>query len=70
MTQAKPMPEPKKCPFCGGRVETHCNGGYWSMDEVFYIECNSRQCGLIGPIRKTKRGALNAWNRTEVRKGK
>ena len=72
----KALPEIKRCPFCGSRAAVddclgqHTEGLTDAGKQVFgrlallwNVYClNGIRCGVFGPIRKTKRGAINAWN--------
>lgn len=56
----KKLPALKPCPFCGAkRVYIASKGGgfFWA------VECSNGACWVVGPWRKTERGAINAWNR-------
>jgi len=52
-----PLPRIKKCSFVTGNPELIALGfGCW-------VSQKDREFEIIGPLRKTKRGAINAWNR-------
>ena len=48
----------KPCPFCGGTDLCVDQFGL----EKFGVSCESADCGAIGPERKTKDDAIEAWN--------
>ena len=54
--------ELKSCPFCGSKpfepVPMYADNG----DYGFAAYCAKRKCGTIGPLRKTERTAIVAWN--------
>lgn len=54
----KPEPEIKPCPagHAGANVET------WRLDQEYGLQCHRGHC-WAGPIRKTRRGAIKAWNK-------
>lgn len=57
----------KQCPFCGKRANLREMGSFGPVNSpsvvaYWYVGCNSR-CGCYGPIRKSKAGAIKAWNR-------
>ncbi len=53
MSKPKPLPEIEKC-ICGGKTEVGEYIGY-------YVGCC--ECLMAGPQRKTKRGAIETFNR-------
>jgi len=55
MTKPKPLPEIQKCPLCG-----HSAWCFW--DGQWRVACGYWRCRVSGPLRNTKRGAINAWN--------
>ena len=50
---------PKPCPFCGSKKPRVQANTYYLVSVV----CTSVRCGAAGPKRKTKNGAIAAWNR-------
>lgn len=49
----------KPCPFCGGKAEIY--GGRASNGEpLYWVWCG---CHANGPIKRTRQGALAAWNK-------
>lgn len=48
----------KPCPFCGGKAKLM---DLWATGIA--VECCTTRCFISGPERKTKRGAIAAWNR-------
>lgn len=64
MTKNKSLPEIECCPFCGNPKPTIWFSDNIYTDNVYTIHCDSHKCrGVNGPQRKTKRGAIEAWNR-------
>jgi hypothetical protein len=70
------MEELKPCPFCGSLSivkkeqkfkASNCDD--WSDDIHFYshtdywAKCKKRACSANGPIKRSERGAVEAWNR-------
>ena len=47
----------KRCPFCGTKENLDIG-----RTRVWWISCLSKNCGAEGPIRKTRKGAIEAWN--------
>ena len=59
------MTEFKRCPFCGGKVETEVMSGY---REMTFFRCDNPDClAFISFNRKygieTEEQAIEAWNR-------
>ncbi len=57
MTKQIPQPEIDPCLWCGFVRMVACNLGAPSWT----VACP--KCKAMGPVRKTPRGAINAWNR-------
>lgn len=57
------MSELKPCPFCGTKegLNNLLVGRF--AREIWSVGCFSVRCGCEGPLRKTKSGAIQAWNR-------
>ena len=61
MPKMKPI---KACPFCGHDAVIEET---WIAD-YFWVQCQFKQCHGTGPYRKTREGAIAAWNsRVEIR---
>lgn len=56
----KPRPAipPLRCPWCAHKTRVIDCGG-----ALCFVECTNLRCDVHGPIRKTARGAVRAWNR-------
>lgn len=65
MTKANPLPEIVKCPSCGGKCGLCCGSDFTGLGE-FYVQCihprSTWGCGMRGPFKKTRRGAILAFN--------
>ena len=60
-SKRKPLPKIYKCPFCRSTKVA-------AMEDLqCWVECCNKKCGAEGPIRKTLRGAIIAWNVASVR---
>lgn len=59
MTQPKPLPEIARCE-CGRRADVYLREYEVIKVKEHYVNCD---CDWTGPTRKTKRGAILAWNR-------
>ena len=69
MTKPKPMPKIGKC-GCGSADtgwESAFLVGLQHEGGPFCVHCG--KCGKEGPIRKTPRGAITAWNKLMRGKG-
>ena len=64
MSKRKPLPEIEPCPFCGGKG---ASGGYGPPGKDYSVQC--QRCRASGPYRKTRRGAINAYNRRHAAPG-
>ena len=60
MAKRKPLPEIEPCPFCGGKGSDKLQVAVTSFGD--HVQCLNPRCQAIGPIRKTTRGAINAYN--------
>lgn len=57
------------CPFCGSK-----RVGTWKMpcktlpnaNKFAVVWCPKDGCQAVGPVRKTRTGAINAWNKRVV----
>lgn len=57
MTKPKPLPTIARCPSGHKpRLEPFASGR-------FFVECYYGLLCWSGPVRKSRRGAINAWNR-------
>ncbi len=65
----KPLPKIEKC-SCGRKAALgrRTRSESWNTTlipnlfvEEFYAGCGT--CAVVGPLRKTNRGAINAWNK-------
>lgn len=43
------------CPFCGGYAQTVKFSGRWG----YFVSC---RCSAVGPSRRTREAAIEAWN--------
>jgi hypothetical protein len=59
-SEGRPLPESKKC-VCGRVTIITCAGRGALVERR--VECSDYACDAKGPWRKTKRGAINTWNR-------
>lgn len=50
----------KSCPFCGGEA-AHKTSGPIERYKPHWVKCND--CGGEGPVRESKKDAIEAWNR-------
>lgn len=62
----------KPCPFCSKGEPApdyvlcgpeDVGHGVLKMPELWAVDCLYQHCGISGPSRKTRNGAINAWNR-------
>src|SRR6185369_7198336 len=59
-TNPNAEPTPQKCPFCGSESRGNKHSGrHW-------FDCPETYCRLIGPERKTRLEAIQAWNSIRV----
>lgn len=56
------MSEIKWCPFCD-RVGAVPACADLLAGREWWVVCSNWRCEAVGPVRKTKRGAIAAWNR-------
>lgn len=49
------------CPFCGSLKELEF--GEHTGEDVSYIVCKAKECGISGPAARNKRTAVTKWNR-------
>lgn len=64
-----PLPYPMKCPWCSGRAVVWSPfkmGGNANGVRAFICGCSSMECGADGPVRRTQRGAIEAWGEMAV----
>lgn len=59
--------EPQRCPFCGNAPSVDEDWGMreWLVICVDYTQ-ESHRCWLTGPIRRSRAGAVEAWNRIRL----
>lgn len=51
---------PAACPFCGSKKTVAEDATGW-CDEAF-VECQKSTCQATGPMKKTVKAAVKAWN--------
>ena len=61
-TPRKPLPEINRCYWCGEPVLMTDHA-----IKINWVYCKKNNCEATGPERKTKRGAINAWNNPRFR---
>lgn len=53
-----------ECPFCGSiKVSVYESPGEGFSRRGYHVLCHNRRCWARGPVRGTKHGAIQAWNR-------
>jgi hypothetical protein len=62
MSKAKLLPEIMRCPYCKKVVYLYTSSWFNS-----YVYCAFGKCDARGPVRRTARGAINAWNKVAVK---
>lgn len=54
----------KRCVFCDGNKTEVIEGEFFkSKDHLYYVACNKPSCMASGPMRKTRNGAIQKWNK-------
>ena len=46
------------CPFCGGTNLNIRKGKY-----MWWVECGNAACGTFGGVKRSKKEAVEGWNR-------
>jgi Lar family restriction alleviation protein len=56
-----PIKKPDTCPFCGSTAVVRKS---FLDSKEWWVAC--KECGALGPFKKTRKEAVNEWNRRDI----